>query len=330
MPASPNLPISVTPPSAPSSPRQPSGSLSKIPRRRPSTQLATSTPSSRAPSSSAQAPGSHTKTALAGSRGHARKTSLSHAHFADEPLPEQPLPEGASLQDRRRRMSGEGHQQDRDETTELARRTPSLSICIPSTSSSPAPFSASAAHKHSLRRQSHPSRPSPTPSTSSPSQPFAPHSRRTSAAGTSRTPRSGVPCRPPMAERSWSNNTVHTYTSFDFVHPQTPKEEREQRELFKRQRREQRERERGWFARAFGPPLRDDEEEEVGERTALLGGNVEAGVERSGWRFVAAETWCYAKHILPPLLVFVGLVLLIGLLAYRQVVHRVVHPGPEE
>ncbi|GAA5911996.1 hypothetical protein JCM6882_004737 [Rhodosporidiobolus microsporus] len=372
-------PVSALPPSIHSSPRQQALS-SKIPRRRPSTQLAAG-PSPRAASSPVAGPSSPTKSALVGCGGHARKSSLTNrAHFDLNPTVFSSTGGGSSLggdlasrlgssseggvgdaspalQDRRRRTSST------TETREVssARRTPSLSIYIPS-----APSPAHHPSASSLRRPSHPStsRPSPCssahPSSSSPSASFAPHSRRSSA----RTPRSSTHAlphpqpvvRPPMMERSWSNSTTTTtYTSFDLQHPRTPKEEREERELIRAREARARGWLRGWLGvvglfAAGGEGDRPDEERQVGEREPLLassagagaaggvrsyGGGGEVQVARrdeqegsgsGGWRYVAGETWCYAKHILPPLLVFVALVLVIALLAYRQAINRVAHP----
>ncbi|BGP29122.1 hypothetical protein JCM10296v2_000860 [Rhodotorula toruloides] len=46
----------------------------------------------------------------------------------------------------------------------------------------------------------------------------------------------------------------------------------------------------------------------------------------TNWEYVWSETVCYAKHMLPPILFFVVLVLVVALLAYHQAVRRIVHP----
>ncbi|GAA6040796.1 hypothetical protein JCM8097_003305 [Rhodosporidiobolus ruineniae] len=326
----------LPPPAAPGSPSQPPAT--KIPRRRLSTQLV-SAPPSRLPSHSTP-----TSPSKPSPHSHARKGSLGRAHFADPPAsffsPSSSSSAGpSSLQDRRRSSVGGV------ETREVDRRAPSLSIYIPS-APSPAqpPSSVAAAAAKSTRRGAGPSRPSPSSSTASPSAAFAPHTRRSSA----RTPRtshfgstgsshfgssssSSAPVRPSMAERTYSGSTATTtYTSFDLQHPRTPQEEREKRELAHSRGRGW----RLWFGRADDERDLERGEGPAGERTALLGrleaGGVGEAAEEvhSGWRYVAGETWCYAKHILPPLLVFVVLVLLIALLAYRQAIKRVVHHPP--
>ncbi|BGP13036.1 hypothetical protein JCM10213v2_000955, partial [Rhodosporidiobolus nylandii] len=301
--------MSGTSPPTPSSPRQ---QVSKIPRRRPSSLLSSAVPP---PASSAPAcgPASPPRSGMH-ARGHARKSS--RTHFADPPATVFAAPEdadepssGASLQERRW-TSASG-----DETREVGRRTPSLSIYIPSTSSSsPSPLHHPQPNaqpsKSSLRRTSLP--PHRSPASAAAHHPFAPHSRRSSAtlagSSASRTPRSA---RPPMMERTWSNTSRQTYTSFDLQAPRTPKEEREERELLAQQNRGL----FGWLRRA----RRGDEESAPGERTALLG----QGEQQTKWRYVAGEVWCYAKHILPPLLFFVGLVLVVALLAYWRAIERI-------
>ncbi|BGP45072.1 hypothetical protein JCM10450v2_000889 [Rhodotorula kratochvilovae] len=206
------------------------------------------------------------------------------------------------------------------------RRTPSLSIYIPHP---PPPSSSSSAQPVTQRPlptqpRSARTRPSPT-SASSTSSPWTPHTRRASQAlpgtGWARPPRTPYPKRPAMIERTPSASTVATYTSFDLPAPCTPREERERLEAERRARR-------GWWGRWFAREgvEEDDVEGEAGERTALLGprdGRQEGGTT---WRYVLGETWCYAKHMLPPVLFFVVLVLVIALFAYRQAVHHIIHP----
>ncbi|GAA5841407.1 hypothetical protein JCM11251_006179 [Rhodosporidiobolus azoricus] len=229
------------------------------------------------------------------------------------------------LQDRRRRASSSAETR---EVFHSGRRTPSLSICIPSEPSpshqQPSAFSA--------RRPSHPvasiSRPSPSSAhpSSSPAHPFAPHSRRLFV----RTPRSSTHgqtpvVRPPMLERTWSNSTTTTtYTSFDLQHPRTPKEEREEAELMRRRGAGVRGWLRGWLGLvglSGGEGTEVDEERQAGERDPLLpsgqGNEVDwpvrvqsyeseprrdlAAAEGGGggssgrWNFVMGEVWCYAK-----------------------------------
>ncbi|GAA6010406.1 hypothetical protein JCM10207_005213 [Rhodosporidiobolus poonsookiae] len=394
-------PLHALPPHAlaPSSPRQPLSS--KIPRRRPSTQLAGPTPSAAAAASSScanspaqttmtnrvvsapsspssraveKAPLSPTKSALSHSHaghGHARKSSRTHfatpleSVFPSPPLSsafagegeDEPVPP-SSVQDRRRLSQSHGPAQGA-ETREAMRRTPSLSIYIPTSSAAAAAATsdspvAGPSTARSLRRASQPAavRGSPHPHlhahAQSPATPFTAHSRRSSA-HPPRTPRSSsaahshpAPVRPPMAERhrSASGASVHSaapscYTSFDWQHPRTPKEELgEDGELGANQGAGGGRRWGlfGWGGGGRGGEREGDEEQQVGERTALLGRSSAGGDdEASGggggrWHYVAGETWCYAKHMLPPILIFVVVVLVVALLAYRQAVGRIVHP----
>ncbi|GAA6052300.1 hypothetical protein JCM3770_007239 [Rhodotorula araucariae] len=264
----------------------PSSSPSKIPRRCPSNQVL---PPSRAVSLPPSAPSSP-----------ARRPS--HAH--------------TQLQDRRRVST----------PPPVMRRTPNLSICIPH------PRGPAAAR----------TRPSPASTSASPATtPWTPHTRRASlppaapapsGSGWARPPRTPYPKRPAMAERTPSASTVATYTSFDLQAPRTPHDERELDEAELRARGR-----RPWsycccccccwprrlFARNRDA---DDDEAEIGETTALLGARDGATGGRTTARYVLAETWCYAKHMLPPILFFVVFVLAFALLAYRQAVGRIVRP----
>ncbi|TNY21738.1 hypothetical protein DMC30DRAFT_350120 [Rhodotorula diobovata] len=253
------------------------------------------------------------------------------------------------------------------------KRTPSLSIVIPT--AAPSSSSSSAAPHPHVRlppetddpRPSVPrsargaaaARPSPTSASSGapPHSPWTPRTRRASqpvpgagagAGGgggaspwSTRPPRTPYPKRPAMAERTPSASTMATYTSFDLQAPRTPAEERERRDA------ELRRSERGWrwCGRWLSGRGRDDddeyadnefragdEEEQRGaaapaETTALLENRASGRKEgQTRTQYILAETWCYAKHMLPPILFFVVLVLVVALAAYRQAVSRIIHP----
>ncbi|GAA5979877.1 hypothetical protein JCM10908_001449 [Rhodotorula pacifica] len=209
----------------------------------------------------------------------------------------------------------------------------------------------------------------------------------------------GAPLRPAILERTLSDSTMATYTSFDLQHPRTPDEEREANRLsllaLDKRRRWRGFALGGWlFGGGRGGGGREGQDEEardleagageggdlltrppgattgkdrkqlgqgkqggeparsadaaVDERTALLGSMTarnqddrsprgattddahadSLGVtrEQGKWEYVRGEVKCYAKHMLPPIFVFVVLVLGIALLAYRQGIHRITHP----
>ncbi|GJN91882.1 hypothetical protein Rhopal_004907-T1 [Rhodotorula paludigena] len=341
-------------PSTPTSPpRPPAPAHSKIPRRRPSTHLAhpphspaspprraVSTPVSSAPSSPVKA--------------HARRSSRTTLHFTDLPSASLAAASPTAIQDRRRPSveTGLGARDDAAAAKPEMRRTPSLSIYIPS-APSPSPAAAAVDCPASSSPSTRPPRSALGPRT--PHTPSAAsHSRRSSAQypHPQRLPRTPYPKRPPMSERHPSASTMATYTSFDLQAPRTPGEEDEERA---------REREKGpraaarrwWRAAWFGRQADgaeeegggdrgdvagrarswddDDEEQRVGERTALLDPS-RAGEEnpserrRARLRYIWGEVVCYAKHMLPPIFVFVVLVLVVALLAYKQAVHRIIHP----
>ncbi|GAA5973987.1 hypothetical protein JCM11641_008196 [Rhodosporidiobolus odoratus] len=297
---------------APTSPATPRQTLSKVPRRRPSTHLpshpaSASAPVSRAPScpSTPHPPATSPTKSAFHHANHARKASKTH--FADPPATcftdddpsrfVQPAQRDAPTVLERRRASLT------DETTEVATRSPSLSIRIPS-DPVPARDRVRTPSKSSGRNVAH----------GSPSSPASAGVRRSS----SRPPRGPYPTRP-VLQTSESRETTATYMSFDLRHPPTPKEERELRELMDR---EEARRASWWgFLRPQITTLPWDDEETAGERVSLLG-NVET---RTGWRYVMGEVVCYAKHMLPPILVFVALVLLVALFAYHRAIRQIAH-----
>ncbi|GAA6046439.1 hypothetical protein RTBOTA2_000764 [Rhodotorula toruloides] len=361
---------------APDSPRQPSSSTSKIPRRRPSTQLGeASRPGVASGSRAVSSPVMPTSGRAAGEEGarggHSRKSSRSGLGLgvlsAELPVPQAPTD---TLQERRR-TSMSGASTPRPSNQPEMRRTPSLSIYIPATPSAssaspstsrqvdprrkppptfqspvsasdhpPSSFSSPSAPPpaHQARRCSRFSRPPRTPyphHVQAPGQsPRTPHMSERSPHPHSHGPHARH-LRSPSASSTLTAGTTYTYTSFDLQHPRTPREEREEREALARAERER----HGlglfrWLWRGRRGARHEDEEEEVDERSALLrrdGG--EEVVEQEGrtkemtkWEYVWSETVCYAKHMLPPILFFVVLVLAIALLAYHQAVRRIVHP----
>ncbi|GAA5939943.1 hypothetical protein JCM3775_007155 [Rhodotorula graminis] len=341
-----------------------SSSLSKIPRRRPSTHaISAPAPPPLRPSSPTRrdrcvslppsAPPSPVKT-------HARRSSRS-AIPAPAPPPfsdlaasaAAPPPPSTPLQDRRRPSAG-AHGADRPPDM---RRTPSLSIYIPPPTSTAHPHvqlpPTDSGHPPTTRGDARPSRVRPSPTSAGPGSassspaPWTPRTRHASqpvpsssspsSASWPRPPRTPFPKRPAMAERTPSASTVATYVSFDrfdLEAPRTPAEERERQvaEL----RRERRNRRRWWWSRCRTAAAaadedgedesgRDEEEARAGETTALLrpSGRKEG---QSRTEYVLGEVWCYARHMLPPILFFVVFVLVIALAAYRQAVARIVHP----
>ncbi|GAA5985393.1 hypothetical protein JCM5350_007749 [Sporobolomyces pararoseus] len=198
----------------------------------------------------------------------------------------------------------------------------------------------SQSHAHSLRtpRSAH-------------SSPHQPHSQQPPMSERPRVSSSSSPhfsrCAPPTAlprdrDRERTNTSSHsttlatpaTYESFDFPLPTetTPREEREARLCLERKRNRccglgrlfYRSTATGGDTSAW----EDDEGEEgrkkrVSERTRLLGdddGNEEVGK----WEYVWGEVVCYAKHMLPPIFLFVVLVLVIALFAYKQAIRRII------
>ncbi|GAA5851585.1 hypothetical protein JCM9279_006908 [Rhodotorula babjevae] len=334
-------------------------SLSKIPRRRPSTHSvapaavplrpASPTRRDRCVSLPPSAPASPIKT-------HARRSSRS-AIPAPAPAPlsdlgaPSPPPPSTPLQDRRRPSAGaDGVARPLD-----MRRTPSLSIYIPPPPSTAHPPShphvqlppADSAHPPAPRGDARSSRVRPSPTSAGPGSassspaPWTPRTRRASqpvpssaspSSAWPRPPRTPFPKRPAMAERTPSASTVATYVSFDLQAPRTPAEERELRDA--ELRRARRTRSRWWWSQCRAAAAeqdgeddegREDEEARAGETTALLrpSGRKE-GQTRT--EYVLGEVWCYARHMLPPILFFVVLVLVVALTAYRQAVARIVHP----
>ncbi|GAA5880687.1 hypothetical protein JCM3774_002795 [Rhodotorula dairenensis] len=206
--------------------------------------------------------------------------------------------------------------------------------------------------------------------------PFASSPVTAPAAG--RTPRRGAHA----LERTLSDSTMATYTSFDLQHPKTPDEERDVHHHHHHHHLLEKARATsfgtwglGWLLRGPWAQVSDGESGRkdstsparlgndrtksstphgepgdlvVDERTALLGpaaataslrhgaddiesqqlvGLAAAGArDQTRWAYVWGEVKCYAKHMLPPIFVFVVLVLVVGLLAYRQGIHRIAHP----
>ncbi|KWU43693.1 hypothetical protein RHOSPDRAFT_34841 [Rhodotorula sp. JG-1b] len=176
-----------------------------------------------------------------------------------------------------------------------------------------------------------------------------PHSASSPASASpspfARPPRTPYPfprTRLPALERTLSESTMATYTSFDLQHPKTPDEEREAAV------RDEAARwwwwdPRRWWRSGSGSSSRDEDRDDD-ERTALLNGSgtrslrpqqEEGDLEnqlapplgrQTRFRYVWGEVKCYARHMLPPIFVFVVLVLVIALLAYRQGIHRIAHP----
>ncbi|GAA5890042.1 hypothetical protein JCM8208_002680 [Rhodotorula glutinis] len=334
-------------------------SLSKIPRRRPSTHSIAPSPLPLRPSSPTRrdrcvslppsAPTSPIKT-------HARRSSRSAIPApAPPPLSDHavaaPPPPSTPLQDRRRPSSGaDGAARAPD-----MRRTPSLSIYIPPPPSTAQPHPhahvqlppADSAHPHAPRADARASRVRPSPTSAGPGSassspaPWTPRTRRASqpvpsssapsSSSWPRPPRTPFPKRPAMAERTPSASTVATYVSFDLVAPRTPAEERERQDAELRRTT----RSRWWWTKCRAAAAAEqegdgdeggvDEEARAGETTALLrpSGRKEG---QSRTNFVLGEVWCYARHMLPPILFFVVLVLVVALAAYRQAVARIVHP----
>ncbi|GAA6012000.1 hypothetical protein JCM8202_004226 [Rhodotorula sphaerocarpa] len=191
-----------------------------------------------------------------------------------------------------------------------------------------------------------------------------------------------------MLERTLSESTMATYTSFDLQHPRTPDEDPASaaggegagvgagdgawRGVGTRAKRWW----RGWFglggggrrgrcepdadleygdgygsgvgAGAAGGGIAAEGQKQqqqqqhrpllpaVDERSPLLASPFRdrdlvrppatAVTAQTRWQYVWSETKCYAKHMLPPILVFVVLVLVIALLAYQQAVRRIARP----
>ncbi|BGO93145.1 hypothetical protein NBRC10512_003329 [Rhodotorula toruloides] len=362
---------------APDSPRQPSSSTSKIPRRRPSTQLGEATrpgvtSGSRVVSSPVMLSSGRVGGEDGNRGGHSRKSSRSGVGLGvlSTELPAQPA--AADTLQGRRRTSMSGASTPRLSNQPEMRRTPSLSIYIPATPS-PSAASPSTSHQADPRRRPPPTFQSPisasdhpASSFSSPSAPPLAHQPRR-CSRFNRPPRTPYPhhaqatgkspqtphmsehsphphshgpharhLRSPSASSTLTVGTTYTYTSFDLQHPKTPREEREEREALARAERER----SGlgllrWLWRGRRGARREDEEEAVDERSALLrrDGGGEAMEQDGGrpkemtkWEYVWSETVCYAKHMLPPILFFVVLVLVIALLASHQAVRRIVHP----
>ncbi|GAA5862815.1 hypothetical protein JCM5296_006794 [Sporobolomyces johnsonii] len=309
--------LSQSPALAPTSPRQ---QLSKIPRRRPSTQLDPVFPSLSNPPSPRAASNPFPSQSCV--LNHARR--LSKTHFADPPATDIPPPlASTSVQDRRQRAHGTIGTPP-TETEELSSRRTSLSIYIP-----PPHRSVSRQHNGS------PPKSSPLATTASPSSSFQPHSRRASARTTPRTPLAKQ--RAPGSERNRSRapsqssamiDTPTTYQSFDLPMPRTPGDEIAEHEA-----------RRGfWVGRYFERRTRPEDEEgivgvrktkQAGERTALL--RAQRGEHcptQTKLEYVWGEMVCYAKHTLPFVFVFVLVVLVVALLAYKQAIDRIVHPPP--
>ncbi|GAA5844984.1 hypothetical protein JCM3766R1_004837 [Sporobolomyces carnicolor] len=114
--------------------------------------------------------------------------------------------------------------------------------------------------------------------------------------------------------------TPATYESFDFPLPtetMTPTEEREARSRAERNRRNR----CCGLARLWTRSTRGEDEERRGrddETTRLLGRDDTARQKMTRWQYVWGEVVCYAKHMLPPILVFVVLVLVVALFAYKR------------
>lgn len=325
--------------SNPGSPRQPTSATSKIPRRRPSTQLGEATRAGggsgpRAVSTPA-APVNGRAGAEEGARGgHSRKSSRSALGLG---VSSAALPTQHALSDtlqERRRTSMSGAPAQRPSGQPEMRRTPSLSIYIPSTpSASPSvprqddpcrrppptfqsPISAgdrptaspSAPHPaHQPRRCSRFGRPPRTPYPHLGQSPQTPHMSEHSPHPRSHGPHARH-LRSPSASSILTAGTTYTYTSFDLQHPRTPREEREESEALARAERER----RGlgllrWLWRGRREARTTDEESGVDERSALLRRNEDDTVaEQDGrsneitkWEYVWSETVCYAKVRLP-------------------------------
>ncbi|GAA5975492.1 hypothetical protein JCM21900_003571 [Sporobolomyces salmonicolor] len=308
--------LSQSPALPPSSPRQ---QLSKIPRRRPSTQLDLAFPSLQNPPS----PRSASNPLSSQSHGQSHARHPSKTHFADPPATDisPPPPASTSVEDRRPRAYSHIGSPLSVETEERALRRTPLSIYIP-------PPHRSVSRQHN----SSPTKSSPHATTVSPSFSSQPHSRRSSGR-TPRTPHAKP--RPPVSERNRSRapsqssamiDTPTTYQSFDLPMPRTPGDEIAEHEA----------RSGFWFGRYSGTRTRSEDEEEIvgvrttkqaGERTALLRAQIEDHrPTQTKLKYVWGEVICYAKHMLPLVFVFVFVVLTIALLAYKRAIDRIVHP----
>ncbi|GAA5945187.1 uncharacterized protein JCM15063_006365 [Sporobolomyces koalae] len=178
--------------------------------------------------------------------------------------------------------------------------------------------------------------PKPSPRREPPNGYATPRSRQASTSYPIRTGGIGAhdppePTLPPMAERRRdriaSSNLVTpaTYESFDFPLPGTPREERDARLAAECERRRA-----AWCGLAQWWIRPYDPESSVGETTRLL----PRKREQTKWQYVWGEVQCYAKHMLPPILLFVVLVLVVALFAYKHAIRRIIDdrfpPAAEE
>ncbi|GAA5875636.1 hypothetical protein JCM16303_003939 [Sporobolomyces ruberrimus] len=145
-----------------------------------------------------------------------------------------------------------------------------------------------------------------------------------------------TPSRTPR-DRSSTQNTTSTsnlatpatYESFDFPLPsvQTPAEEREARLLLEKRERRRKNRCCG-FARLWTSSGKGGMGDFKDERTRLLRGEedtVDSGTtkEQGKWEYVWGEVVCYAKHMLPPIFLFVVVVLVLALFFYKQAIKKI-------
>ncbi|GAA6023876.1 hypothetical protein JCM11491_003302 [Sporobolomyces phaffii] len=158
--------------------------------------------------------------------------------------------------------------------------------------------------------------------------------------------------RTPRDRNSTTTTTTHTthatlatpatYESFDFPLPTstTPPDERDARLALARAERRRTccGLARLWTARAQLPLDGDGSDRKrrgvvlVGERTSLLddGGGGGEPAASAKWEYVRGEIVCYAKHMLPPILFFVVLVLVVALSAYKQAIRTLLDGATAE
>ncbi|GAA5915340.1 uncharacterized protein JCM6883_002407 [Sporobolomyces salmoneus] len=360
---------SISPKLAPHPPSSPS----KIPRRRPSSSSSShSTPFGALPPSSPTK--SSQIVASSSPRSNPWQTFTASTNLDDAAaLQDRRRRERTRTRTRTRTQStdlsiGEETERVGGKESNSPRRLPPLSIQIPhshsqSHSQRTRSISASTQPKHPFN-----SLQSPPHSASS----FIPRSRQpsqTTHAQSLRTPRSShFPSTssqaPPMSERprvpstsqfprasrDRSNTGGHhstlatpaTYESFDFPLPTstTPQEEREARLGWEKRRNQC-----CGLGKLWTPRWKKEGEgegQDEGERRWLLDRQAEGEVEgvkdengtKGKWEYVWGEIVCYAKHMLPPILLFVVLVLVIALFVYKQAIRRIIDdrfpPATEE